>query len=364
MSELALRVIILCFISCSVSQAWAQAQGGDLLLKNYQPRSIYNIPVTKVSKAKFPIIDMHSHPYVETEEQIRQWVANMQEVGVEKTVILSKGTGPEFDALSKTYGAFPDRFDLWCGLDFSQYDSPAFSAVAIQELERCYRHGAKGVGELSDKGEGFAFGKSFARGLHADDPRMDPIFERCAALGLPINIHVAEPQWMYEPMDAHNDGLMNAFAWRRDNKRAALGHAELVHSLEAAVKKHPRTTFIACHFANLETNLDELGRLLDTYPNLYADISARYGETAPIPRYMSAFYRQHADKLVYGTDLGYQKQMYQNTFRILETFDEHFYDEEYGYHWALSGFGLPDDILKRVYRNNALKIINKGSTAK
>lgn len=346
------------FAACGVSAFWEQVQPDHLLLKDYHPRPIYKIPTTRVSVAKYPVIDMHSHPYAKTSEQIRQWVANMKDVGIEKTVILTKASGPEFDDLSRKYGAFPDRFQLWCGLDFSKYDNPGFGAAAVQELERCYRHGAKGVGELSDKGEGFAFGKKFASGLHADDPRMDAIFEKCADLKMPVNIHIAEPQWMYEPMDAQNDGLMNAFEWRRDTKGNLPGHAALERSLESAVRKHPRTTFIACHFANLETNLDELGRLLDTYPNLYADISARYGETAPIPRYMSAFYKRHANRLLYGTDMGFESQMYRNTFRILETLDEHFYDEEYGYHWALSGFGLPNDILKRVYRDNALQVMN------
>ena len=351
-------------VSDCLPGVWAQADPDHLLLKNYRPRAIYKIPVTTISKAKYPVIDMHSHPYAKTEEQIRQWVANMDDVGIQKTTILTKLTGSAFDQVFKMYSVFPGRFELWCGFDFSKYDSPAFAASAIGELERCHRQGAKGVGELSDKGEGFSFGSGFARGLHADDPRMDPIFEKCADLGMPINIHIAEPQWMYEPMDAQNDGLMNAYIWRRDNKKNILGHDALIASLEAAVRKHPRTTFIACHFANLETSLDELGKLLDTYPNLYADISARYGETAPIPRYMSVFYSRYNNKLLYGTDMGFEKQMYRNTFRILETLDEHFYDEEYGYHWPLSGFGLSNDILKRLYRENALQVLESHSTAK
>jgi predicted TIM-barrel fold metal-dependent hydrolase len=339
----------------------AQTDPDHLLLKDYQPRSIYKIPATNVAKAKYLVIDLHSHPYAKTKEQIQQWVANMDDVGVQKTIILTMVTGSAFDNVSKMYMAFPDRFEMWSGLDFSNYDSPAFETTAIAELERCYRHGAKGVGELHDKGEGLAFGKKFARGLHADDPRMDPIWEKCADLNLPVSIHVSDPQWMYEPMDAHNDGLMNAYTWRRDNKTNLLGHDGLVHSLEVAVRKHPRTTFIACLFANPETDLNELGRLLDTYPNLYADIAARYGETAPIPRFVSVFYARHISKLVYGTDMGFDKQMYRGTFRILETLDEHFYDEEYGYHWALSGFGLSDDILKQLYRDNALKILEHRS---
>jgi predicted TIM-barrel fold metal-dependent hydrolase len=339
--------------------AAAQNQTPDhLLLKDYQPRSIYRVPVTHVAKAKFPVIDMHSHAYANTRAEVREWVNTMRQVGIEKTVVLSSAYGPELEKIRKLYGPYPAQFELWCGIDFGEYKAPRFATALIEQLESCAHAGGKGIGELHDKGEGMAFGnEQFARGLHPDDSRLDAFYDKAADLHLPISIHVTEPQWMYEPMDAHNDGLMNAFEWRRDDKGKLPGHDELTRMLETAVRKHPRTIFIACHFANQEANLDELGRLLDRYPNLYADIAARYGETAPIPRYMSAFYRRYQDRLVYGTDMGFSPEMYRGTFRILETLDEHFYDREYGYHWPLYGFGLPDSVLKRVYRENALKIM-------
>ncbi len=357
------RALVLAAMLLGVSiPAFMQEAGPEhLLLKDYHPRPIYKVPVTQVAKAKFGVIDMHSHAYAKTSEQIREWVATMAAVGVDRTVILTGVTGSEFEELRSRYGAYPERFELWCGLDFSEYPKPGFERTAIRAMQRCQTEGAKGIGELSDKGEGFRFGNSFAHGLHANDPRMDAIWEKAAELGMPVSIHVAEPQWMYEPMDAQNDGLMNAYTWRRDNKGPLPNHTELMRMLEEAARKHPRTTFIACHFANLESNLDELGRLLDRYPNLYADIAARYGETAPIPRYMAVFYKRYATRLVYGTDMGFDKQMYRDTFRILETLDEHFYVAEYGYHWALSGFGLPDEVLKRVYRENALDLVREAT---
>jgi predicted TIM-barrel fold metal-dependent hydrolase len=163
---------------------------------------------------------------------------------------------------------------------------------------------------------------------------------------------------MYEPMDRHNDGLMNAFEWRLDNKTNILGHAEVIATLERAVRKHPSTTFIACHFANCCYDLSLLGRMLDAYPNLYADIGARYAETATIPRYMVKFFERYQDRLLYGTDMGLKAQMYLTTFRILESDDEHFYDWDlFSYHWPLHGFALSNTVLKKIYRENALKIL-------
>jgi predicted TIM-barrel fold metal-dependent hydrolase len=132
----------------------------------------------------------------------------------------------------------------------------------------------------------------------------------------------------------------------------------MLKTLGNAVKKHPNTTFIACHYANCSYDLSLLGNLFDQYPNLYADISARFAETAPIPRFVNQFFRQYQDRLVYGSDMGVDKDMYQTTFRILESEDEHFYEHElFGYHWPLNGYGLPDEVLEKVYRNNALQLL-------
>jgi len=174
---------------------------------------------------------------------------------------------------------------------------------------------------------------------------------------------VADPYWMYLPMDSTNDGLMNAYTWKIDStKEGILGHAQLIKTLEDVVRDNQNTTFIACHFANCEYDLSILGSLLDKYANLYADVSARFGETSTIPRYMASFYEKYQDKLLYGTDNIPEPDMYRITFRILETLDEHFYYYRF-YHWPSYGFGLSDNILKKVYQANAKKIF-KNETSK
>ncbi len=329
-----------------------------LLLKDYRPQSIYKIPVTEIAKAKFPIIDMHSHPYAKTAVEIDEWVRNMDEVGVEKTVILTMSTGPAFDEIQRKYAKHPERFEMWCGFDLAGYDKPGFGPAAMKELERCKQAGARGVGEIHDKGKGLISGKSKAPGMHPDDPRMAALWDKCGELGMPISLHVADPIWMYQKMDRHNDGLMNAYEWRLDNQQNIVGLSGMVDILERTAARHRKTTFVACHFANLDYDLARLGEVLERNPNLYADISARYAETAPIPRFAAAFYEKHADRLVYGTDMGFDKPMYRVTFRILESLDEHFYEvDQFSYHWNLNGFGLNDAILKQVYHDNAAKLL-------
>lgn len=342
------------------SIGYAQTNPLDLKLKDYRPNSIFNIPHTQVKKARYPAIDMHTHDYSKTTEEVDQRVKNMDSAGIQKLIILSYSTGSNFDSMIAKYARYPSRFEVWCGFDYTGYDQPGWSQKAVKELERCYKEGARGVGELGDKGLGLFYSKPVpAYGMHIDDPRMKPLLEKCAQLHMPISVHVADPQWMYQPMDSTNDGMMNAYKWKVDLKeKGILNHQQMINTLINAVKENPKTIFIACHLANCSYDLNILGKMLDQYPNLYADISARYEETATIPRYVHAFYTKYQDHLVYGTDMGYDLAMYRNTFRILETSDEHFYTD-YDYHWPLYGLALSDIVLKKIYRDNALKIMKK-----
>jgi uncharacterized protein len=360
--KLNIHTLVLAVSSLIPCSAFAQTPPSEIKLKDYRPQSIYKIAVSKIQKAKYPAIDIHSHPYARTKAALAEWVKNMDIAGVEKSIIMTMTSGPAFDSIYALYAPYGNRFELWCGFDYTGYQKPGWSEKAVKELERCYRLGARGVGELGDKGSGEVFSDPTpANGMHVDDKRMKPLFQKCGQLKIPVAIHVAEPYWMYLPMDSTNDGLMNAHEWRIDlTKEGILNHGQLISTLENTVKENPKTTFIACHLANCEYDLSILGRLFDKYPNLYSEFGARYGETAPIPKYMNAFSEKYQDRLLYGTDMGYNLSMYATTFRILESSDEHFYATElFNYHWPLYGFGLKDQILKKVYRDNALKILHK-----
>lgn len=337
----------------------ADEKATTLLLKDYRPESLYNIGITDVKKARYPIIDLHSHEYPETVKEIDQWVKRMDQLGVDQTVLLTGRTGPAFDSVFHVYAKYGDRFILFCGFDYTGYDKPGFGPAAVKELERCFKVGAKGVGELGDKGWGEIYSLPVeANGMHIDDIRMKPLLAKCGELGIPVSVHVADPIWMYAKMDSTNDGLMNAHKWRLDNKPGIVGHAGMMKILTNAVSANPSTTFIACHLANCSYDLSLLGAMFDRYPNLYADNAAQYSETSAIPRTAARFYEKYADRILYGTDMGTEESMYKTTFRILETEDEHFYDRNVsGYHWAMHGFGLTDNVLNKIYCQNALKVL-------
>jgi uncharacterized protein len=362
LKSLLLTILFVSVILTSHAQQRQMKASGlqdSLLLKDYKPESIFIIPQTVVLKAKYPALDMHMHaPRTGNLDSIVLiQIKNMDETGIQKTILFC-GTGNIFDKYAAVYGKYPDRFELWCGLDLTGYDKPGFGAATIAELERCVGLGAKGVGEITDKGGGLSRGAGAA--IHLDDPRMDPILEKLSGLKLPINVHVGDPKWMYEPMDIHNDLLFEAYYFRLDNQKNILNHSDMIETLERALKKHPGTTFIACHFMNLTYDLDHLGQLFDKYPNLYVDLSQREAYVATIPRFAKQFMEKYSDRIVWGTDQGYSLPMYRNSFHILETLDEHFYAWDVSNtRWCLYGLGLSDATLKKLYHDNAFKILRK-----
>src|SRR6516164_1659029 len=164
----------------SAQTATDQTPPDRLLLKDYRPRVIYKVPRTTITRAQFPVVDMHAHPrYARTLEQVDQWVRTMDDLGLERTVLLAGTTKKDFDQVVAQFAKHRHRFLIWCGLDLSGIDEPGFGPAAVAELERCYRGGATGVGELSDKGAGLN-SRLGIRGVHLDDTRLDPLLKKCA----------------------------------------------------------------------------------------------------------------------------------------------------------------------------------------
>ncbi len=340
----------------------AKAAVQELKLKDFRPESIFRIPVTEVEKARFAAIDIHSHDYARNEEEIRAWVEAMDACGIEKTHVQHcNWIGKPFEAYIEKYAPYKERFAFWCCFDYTDFDRPDWAERAVAQLEKCHRLGAVGVGELGDKGLGDLYANPIpGKGIHTDDPKLRPLFERCGELGMPVSIHIAEPIWMYRPLDRHNDGLLNGATWAVDTAvEGCRDYEELIATFERTVAAYPGTTFIACHYLNMNQDLERLGALLDKYPNLYVDLAGRMAESAVTPRATRRFLLKYADRVLYGTDNGMAPSMYRMTFRLLETNDEHIYNPDFGYHWSYSGFDLPAKVLKKIYRDNALRILKK-----
>lgn len=346
------------FLFFIFSHSLTAQDGNDILLKDYNPVSIYKIPATEVNKAKYQAIDMHTHVYGRDREGIKKWIKAMDECGIEKSIVFTGATGARFDSIYNLYSEYSNRFEIWCGFDYSGFEQPGYGPEAAKELERCIKKGAGGAGEIMFKGKALSKDSRGRSMRLPDDPRFDALFEKCAELKVPVNIHISEDKWMYEDVDTKNDGLMNAATWHISNDDGSKSHEEMLERFENTLKKHPNTIFVAAHLLNCCADLSYLGRCFDTYPNLYADVSARYGEIAPIPKFAGEFFEKYSDRIVYGTDMTFHESIYRVTFRILETSDEHFYETNlFGYHWPLYGLGLSDQTLKKIYRDNSVRLL-------
>jgi uncharacterized protein len=326
-------------------------------LKDYAPKSSLVVAETSVPKAKYPAIDVHSHLNAKTPEQVREWVRTMDEVGVQMSVILTGATGEQFDKLVDLYlKPYPGRFQLYCGLDTREMDKPDYPQRAVAELERCYRKGARGLGELTDKGGGYSRDTNLPRNrrLHPDDPRLNAFWEKCAELKLPVITHIADHPSCWQPLDVYQERTPDYQHFNLYGKDVP-SYAELIAMRDHAVANHPRTTFIACHLGNQGNDFATLAKALDRYPNLYVDISARDYEVGREPRTAARFLTRYRTRVLFGTDMGREKSMFQAWWRLLESGDEFMPGRMW---WRYYGLELPAPVLESIYRGNARRLLN------
>lgn len=354
--------------------AWAQAPndniptrpGGpmdSLLLKDYNPESSLKVTETRVPKARYPVIDVHAHSYAQTPAEVAEWVRVMDEVGIDVTVILTGATGERFDKLVALYlKPYPKRFQLWCGIDTSNNEAPGYADRAVRELVRCYNQGARGVGEITDKGSGLGRNTGFGgaqqieprdKRLHHDDPRLDPFWKKCAELKIPVNIHMADHPSAWRPPDARQERLPRYQVFNQYGKDV-LTPDELFAHRDRLLDKHKQTTFVFCHLSNQGNDLATVAKVLDRFPNLYLDIAARGYEIGRQPKTAARFIVKYQDRLLFGTDMGRDQSMYQHWWRLLESGDEYIPGPVW---WRLYGLELPAPVLRKLYRANALKML-------
>ena len=318
-------------------------------LKDYAPKPSLIVAETSVPKAKYPAIDVHAHVNARTPEQVRDWVRTMDETGIEMTVVLTGATGDAFDRLVDLYvKPYPGRFQLFCGIDTRDADKPDYPERAAAELARCYKRGARGVGELTDKGTGFG-GR-----LHPDDPRLDAFWDKCAELNIPANIHIADHPSCWKPLDVYQERTPDYQHFNLYGKNLP-SWEELIAMRDRTLAKHPKTRFIACHLGNQGHDLASLTATLDRYPNLYVDLSARDYEVGRAPRTAARFLARYRNRVLFGTDMGREKSMYQAWWRLLESADEFMPGRVW---WGYYGLELPAPVLESLYRGNARQVLN------
>ncbi|WP_372932593.1 amidohydrolase family protein [Mariniphaga sediminis] len=329
-----------------------------ILLKDWAPNSLVITQETFVPKAKYPAIDSHVHVVAKTPADIADWVKTMDEVGIETSVVLTHpAIGDDFAKLVKIFKkAYPGRFELYCGVDFTNFEKNDYPKRVVEQLERCHEMGACGVGEIHDKGPGFTKDINIPpnKRLHVDDERLDAFWEKCAELKMPVSLHVADHPSAWTPLDVFQERTPDYQHFSQYNRNVP-SFDEMIEKRNKVLERHPNTIFIACHLGNQGHDLGTLEQAMQKYPNLYLDTSARDYELGRTPRSSAKFLNVYKDRIVFGTDMGRLKSMYQIHWRLLETDDEYI-PGRVG--WRYYGLDLPEATLKALYRDTAKKIFN------
>jgi predicted TIM-barrel fold metal-dependent hydrolase len=296
-----------------------------VLLKDYAPASSLVTSETKVTKARFPVIDVHAHTSqsrIKTAGDVADWVRTMNETGVETTIVFTGATGTEFDRQAELFKTHGKRFQVWCSLEGGDVNAPDWPERAARELDRCYRKGARGIGELTDKGSGMQQGAlPRDKRLHPDDARLDPLWRKAAELKIPVNIHIADHPSCWKPLGPNQERTPDFQHFNLYGKDV-LSYEELLTRRDRMLMRHRNTTFIACHLGNQGNDLTTLGKVLEQHPNLYLDISARDYEVGRQPRGAARFLAKYQDRVLFGTDMERAPSMYRSWWRLLETADE------------------------------------------
>jgi alpha-galactosidase len=311
------------------------------------------VPRTEVARFRGPVIDAHSHAYAKTDMAIADWAKLQEEVGVRQTFIFTGASGAEFRKLAAQYPS--PRFVMFAGFLQEDVDAPDYEAKLRARLHEDVAAGARGLGELTDKGLGLVrVGK---RAYFIDDARFDPLWDEAGKLHLPVFVHIAEPAAFYEKPDERND-LRRSANWSLYGKGTP-GFDAMLSKFEAVVARHPDTTFIAVHAFNLANDLGRVDALLRKHPNVKVDFSARMWELARQPYSARRFFIQHADRILFGTDNDPTRAMYLAHVRQLETQDEWFWPADAEW-WRGYGMNLPAEVLQAVYHDNAARLWDPG----
>jgi predicted TIM-barrel fold metal-dependent hydrolase len=331
-----------------------------ILLRDFQPEPALHAAAHEVQHAKFPVFDVHTH----TDDAMgigdrvdpKEMIARMDRLNIKTIVILTGLWGDKLQTIVDTMvKPYPGRFIVFTQFDWSKINDPNFSQLMVQQLDDSVARGARGLKVLKELGLGVrdASGKL----ITIDDPRLDATWEECGRLGIPVFIHVADPEAFFHPIDAHNERyeeLIEHPDWSFYGSQFP-SLQELMAQRDRMFAKHPHTTFAALHFGSWPENLDFVEQTLQKFPNVMVETGAREGELGRQPRRAREIFMKYSDRIMFGTDEGAGEAMYRNYFRWFETEDEYFPYSQYPQQgrWMIYGLGLPDDVLEKVYHGNA-----------
>ena len=327
----------------------------------YEPISTLVVPEHKVTSSKFPFIDVHNHQFRMPTLNLDTLAMDMDKLNMAVMVNLSgRGRGTDehlINSLSNVKTNQPDRFIVFTNISLSDFQNSDWTAKTVKQIEEDVARGASGLKIY--KSQGMFNSDSSGNRIKINDPKLDPVWAKCGELGIPVLIHTADPKPFWDEHDEKNERWLE-LKLRSRRKRGNDDPAPwetIIAEQHDIFRKHPETNFINAHMGWYANNLVKLGELLDLYPNMFVEIGAVIAELGRQPRAANKFFEKYQDRVMFGKD-SWHPEEYHTYFRVLETDDEYFpYYKKYHAFWKMYGLALPDDILKKLYYKNALKVI-------
>jgi predicted TIM-barrel fold metal-dependent hydrolase len=364
--------------TASAAQPAQKPAAAPLPLTEFEPKSMLHVPETTVQRARFPVIDFHTHvsrrraakPPVPPAELVK----TMDAVNVRTMVNLTGGVGEDLSSTIASFDrAFPRRFVSMTEPAWTRAGEAGYAQWQADEIAKAKAAGAVGVKVLKTLGLYLRDGGPTGKLVKVDDPRFDPMWETCGRLGLPVAIHVGDPEAFFLPIDRFNERFeeLNAHPDWSFHGRDFPSFKEILEARDRVFAKHPKTTFVALHVGHWAENLGAVGAMLDRFRHVQVEIGARIGELGRQPRTAARFFDKYQDRVLFGTDavpLGtetpqqiFGEDLYRIYYRFLETEDEYF---DYAParlppqgRWRIYGLGLREQILRKVYNGNAQRVL-------
>ena len=326
---------------------------------DYRPKPTLVVEQHPVPKAKFPVVDIHSHTGP-TPQNIDQLIKDMDALNIRVLNNLSGGFGDELKQRI-TYirsTKYADRFTLFAnGLDGFRDVEAGYGKRAAAQLEQDVKNGA--IGLKIFKPTGMDTLKKDGTRLRINDPELAPLWRAAGTLNIPVIIHTGEPQEFFRDPDLHNERWLELalFPDRRQYLNPSKVTFELLNAeRDDLFRQHPGTRFIAAHFGWHANNLGLAGKLLDAHPNVVLEVAAILYDLGRQPQSAHDFFVKYQDRVLFGKDT-YAPTEFPYYWRVFETRDEYFdYYRDYHAFWKLYGMGLPDTVLRKMYHQNALRV--------
>lgn len=373
------------FSGCGGKQAAEQPAPSEapLALKDYEPRSMLHVPETKIERSKYPAIDFHTHlsfTVRNSKPERMRFLAKPEEIlpvmdrrNVQIMVNLTGGYGALLEeSLNYLRKPSPERFVVFTEPWFNRITESGYSKFQAEQIEKASQMGAKGLKVLKTLGLYLRENVTTGPLVKVDDTRFDEMWEATGAAKMPVAIHTSDPEAFFLTTDKYNERYEELSAhpdWSFHGKDFP-SNRELQEARNRVVERHPKTQFVVLHVGDSE-DLKWVGEWLDKYPNMHVEIGARIGELGRQPKMARKFFDKYQDRILFGTDAVphgvetpqqiFGDKLYEIYYRFLETEDEYF---DYAPapippqgRWRIYGLGLPDSILKKVYHDNAARLL-------